>query len=752
VKAAAPRWCKQGALVLSAILCCASALCSELTFEQFKAQHAPSDGMLQARDGQALDAQRFDMQARRLAWVSLDEVSPAMVQALLAAEDKRFFAHGGVDWLAVSAALWQRVAQDKTPAAARGASTISMQVAAMLDPQLTRRSGPRSEAQKWQQIDAARQIEQRWSKTQILEAYLNTVSFRGELQGLRAASWGLFDKAPSGLDRQDSALLAALIRAPGAAATLVGRRACDILAQTNQRTASADAKTPCDARLLAERLRYGAQTPLVSAGLAPHAARRLVHQAQAQASSLDMHMQRAARDALQAQLVLLHYRGVEDGAVVVLDNRSGQVLAHVGSSGGLSQAPQVDAADAPRQAGSTLKPFLYALAMDRQLLTAASLLDDSPVALATDVGLYAPRNYDLHYVGPVSVRRALGSSFNVPAVRALTLTGVAPFHRLLGKLGISSLRPSPEHYGFSLALGAADVTLLSLTNAYRALANGGQMSALRWTTDAPPAPTQRVISAASAWMVSHILADNAAREHSFGFDSVLATPFWTAVKTGTSKDMRDNWCIGFSEHYTVGVWVGNASGAPMRNVSGVSGAAPAWAELMLALHKNLRSRPPPPPAGVVARELQFEQNIEAPRTEWFSSPMAPHATRHVVQLAQTAGRTRITTPQDGALVAWDPDIPTAVQGIVARHNGKAGDLRWSLNGQPLPAPTSAVASAIMLPLRPGHNVLTLWSPDGERVDAVRFSVRGMPVSTPDSEPDARATMPTQSAEQRKDAP
>jgi penicillin-binding protein 1C len=687
-------------------------------FSAFRARWQPSDALLLDRHGRPLASKRFDVQGRRLAWVTLADASPALLPALLAAEDQRFFQHAGVDWVALAGALWQ---QAGTAGPARGASSITMQVAALLDPALARPGGPRSPAQKWRQIDAAQALERHWTKPQIVEAYLNTVHFRGELQGLDAASRGLFGKAPSGLDQADSALLAALIRAPNAAPARVARRACAILARTR---GPAEA---CDAPGLALTLQQARLAPAAAATLAPHTAQHLLQPADTatpRRSSLDADLQRLAHEALAAQLAHLWSRGVQDAAAVVLHNRTGQVLAHVGSGGLYSRAAQVDAANASRQAGSTLKPLLYALAFDRQRLMPATLLDDSPIALPTDAGLYTPQNYDQRFVGPVSVRRALAGSLNIPAVRTLGLVGVADFHRLLLGLGLATLDANATVYGPSLALGAADVTLLALSNAYRTLANGGLHSPLRWQPD-DGAPPVRLLSAQAAWLVGDILADNTARATTFGFDSVLATPAWTAVKTGTSKDMRDNWCIGWSAHYTVGVWVGNAGGAPMRDVAGTSGAAPAWAQIMRGLHDGLTSAPPAPPPGLVRRAVQFDVGLEPGRSDWFTAALAPPAgAPHEVTLSPGGGRPRIIAPVDGMLLAWDPDIPPAMQALVARHAPGADGLRWWLDGQPLVDP----GPRAVLPLTPGRHRLQLRGADDGLLDEVRYEVRGGPGS------------------------
>lgn len=226
-----------------------------------------------------------------------------------------------------------------------------------------------------------------------------------------------------------------------------------------------------------------------------------------------------------------------------------------GSSGELSQASEVDGVTALRQAGSTLKPFLYQLALQGRWLTAASLLDDRPLDLNTNSGLYAPQNYDKDFKGPVSVRTALASSLNTPAVRTIDIVTPNRLRERLYALGLTSLNEAGDYYGYSLALGAADVRLLDLANAYRALATQGLASPPHWTLTEPAPKAQRLLDVQSSFIIGDILSDRTARARTFGLESALATPFWAAVKTGTSKDMRDNWTMGYSRKYTVGVWV-----------------------------------------------------------------------------------------------------------------------------------------------------------------------------------------------------
>ncbi|HJV68290.1 penicillin-binding protein 1C, partial [Ideonella sp.] len=493
-------------------------------FEQVRAAYRPSDSVLVDRHGEPLHTLRTDANVRRLEWVPLAEVSPALRTALLLSEDKRFYEHSGVDWSAVGAAAFGNLWNTRT----RGASTLTMQLAGLLDPAHAGSAGGRSVGAKLSQAGGAWQLERQWRKDQILEAYLNLVPFRGELVGIGAMSATLFAKHPSGLDAQEAALAAALLRAPNALAPTVARRACGILQEQHLGCEGLDGLTAYSlARKSTARLDADAQ-------IAPHLAQRLLpgDPRPRVASTLDARLQRFTRDTLRQHLAELQGRQVEDGAVLVLDNASGEVLAWIGSSGrGLSHAAEVDGVSARRQAGSTLKPFLYELAIEQRWLTAASLLDDSPLGLETVGGLYIPQNYDHGFKGAVSVRTALASSLNVPAVRTLVTVTPEAFHERLQALGFS-LRASGGTYGYSLALGSAEVTLAGLTNAYRALANAGRTGPLRVKPDEARGASRAVMDPAASFIVADMLADREARALTFGLDNALATRHWAAVKTG----------------------------------------------------------------------------------------------------------------------------------------------------------------------------------------------------------------------------
>jgi penicillin-binding protein 1C len=708
-------------IVLSLVLATAPLQAAFPDFREIKAGWRSSELRILDRRGSLLQEIRVDPRQRRTGWTPLSQVSPAFIAALLRAEDRRFFEHAGVDWLAAGKAALTNWLADQP----RGASTLSMQLAALLDEQYRAKGGRRDVAEKWDQMRAARELEKTWTKAEILEAYLNLAGFRGELTGIDAAARGLFDKRPAGLGDAESLILAALIRSPNAKPADVARRVCALAADL-------PSGPGCESlRTLTLNTLSGRYPIVPAASLAPHLARRLIQDNAAPTlfppftkggslmpplpnggsitTTLDADLQRFVLATLKEQLAHLAPRNVQDAAALVVDNAGGEVLAYASLSAAESASPHSDGVQAPRQAGSTLKPFLYGLALENRLLTAASPLEDSPLSIATGAGEYAPRNYDHTHRGLVSLRTALAGSLNIPAVRTLQLTGLEPFAARLARFGFQGLTEAADFYGYALALGSLDVRLEELVNAYRALANGGLFEPPRFTPNDPKSPGRRVQSRETAFLIADILSDRQARSVTFGLENPLATRFWTAVKTGTSKDMRDNWCVGFSSRYTVGVWVGNFSGGAMHDVSGISGAAPAWAAIMARLHADTPSRAPKPPKGLMGKLVQPPG--EAARTEWFLPGSEPATTTW----SAASPPAEIVQPGDGAILALDPDIPPDRQRLVFQARNAPAQSRWLLDDTHLDSPD--------WPLARGKHLLILMDRDGLERDRVRFEVR-----------------------------
>ncbi len=661
----------------------------------------PSESWLYDRNAVLLDSQRVNFRTRRLAWVPLKDMAPSLIETVIASEDRRFREHGGIDWLAIAAAAKARFSGERS----RGASTVSMQVAAFIAPQLAT-PGARTWFDKLRQMRAAKALESRWSKDEIVEAYLNLAGFRGESQGIGAATLTLFGKAPAALTADEARLVVALLPDPSASAGEIAARACH------------GHLADCGRFRDMANVMLGNQRQLaLDPNLAPHLSVKLLSEpGQRVSTTLDRNIQAMSTVALRRQLLGLGADRARDGAIIVVDNATGDVLAYVGGVGGGSTAAAVDGADAYRQAGSTLKPFLYALVMERGYLTPASILDDSPVQLDTASGLYVPQNYDHVFKGPVSVRTALAGSLNVPAVRALVIGGTEAFRDRLWDTGYRGLTEDGQYYGFSLALGSAEVTLLEQAAAYRSFALGGRWSPLRIRSTDPHVAPRRVLSEQVSWLAGSILSDPQARAGTFGLDSALKLPFWAAVKTGTSKAMRDNWCVGWSDRYTVAVWIGNLEGDSMKAVSGTSGAAPVWRDVMMALHADSPGRPPPIPSGIESRPVRFAGNIESPRQEFFLK-----GTAQSVQIAAPAAarRPRISSPVSGSVYALDPDIPINRQRLGFAVTGEVTGHRLRLDRRDL----GDAATAPMILAGPGQHQLALIDPSGHVVDQSLFTVR-----------------------------
>ncbi|HET9040841.1 MAG TPA: penicillin-binding protein 1C [Gemmatimonadales bacterium] len=568
-------------------------------------------------------------------WVPLADMDPDLLAAFLVVEDRRFYRHAGVDPRALARAA---LADLRARRIVAGGSTITMQLARLLLPT------PRTWRGKVSQALWALRIERRLSKQAILEQYLNRVPLGQGAVGVEAAAVLYFGAHAAELSLGQAALLAGLARAPSGDNPLVApRRARARRAVALDRLVANGFATPSTA----ERAR--AEPVLARASgafLAPHFTTLVAEwQDRAEAgmpaagavrTSLDLPLQLQLEAEVRHTVETLADRGASQAAAVVVDNASGEILAWVGSPDFWADtAGQVDMVMSPRQPGSALKPFLYALAFDRGY-TPASILPDIARVYQTSTGPYRPRNYDRRFHGPVRAREALASSYNLPAVHLADRLGVGSLLHVLREAGFTSLGRSAEYYGLGLALGNGDVTLLELANGYRALGNAGVWRPWRWRAAAPgelPEPGHRIASARSAALVLDILDDPVARIPGFGVETPLDFPFPVAAKTGTSRHFTDNWAVAVTGGFTVAVWVGNFSGRPMDGVSGVSGAGPLLHRAVLAT--AARHAPgvlaAPEGAGAVAVRICRLSGLRATArcpsaVEWFAPGTAPAAT------------------------------------------------------------------------------------------------------------------------------
>ncbi len=596
---------------------------------------------------QVIQKVRVDHKKRRQVWLPLNSFSQEIRQAVIQVEDKRFYDHWGVDFLALARAIKVTL----TTRRIQGASTLSMQTADLIDRKVLLEHEPivkGSVFAKIRQIVRGFSLDLKWSKQEILEAYLNLVHLKGETQGVHSVSQLYLAKSPRFLNTAESYLLAALIKAPNRNAESLVKRACRLAKRQNKDT---DCKK-MDAPLA--RLFSGTKKNNESQNIAPHLARRLF-QAQQSSQPVQTHinkdLQQKVYAILQKNLSYLQNRNVHDAAAVVIENKTGNLLAYVGAIKKYSDASKVDGADAPRQAGSTLKPFLYGRAIEKKILTPASLIEDNPTVLKWSGGLYRPKNYDSKFHGTVSVRQALASSLNVPAVKVVRMLKLPETYATVKALNFQDM-DNPDTYGASLALGAAEVRLLELANVYRALANDGLMTPviLSHTPKIQRGIRRRLMSPETAFLLKSILSDPNARQIGFGWNSALETGVWTAVKTGTSKALRDNWCVGFSSEYTVAVWAGNFDSTSMRGVSGVTGAAPSWNEIVTYLHHNRKSTPPTPPENIVRAEITH-RNGGGLKSEYFLPGTEP---KNGVIKKGKASTISFTFPVSGSTLTLNP--------------------------------------------------------------------------------------------------
>ena len=585
------------------------------------------------RDGIPLRMTRGADGAREQ-WVPYAALDPDLINAFVAVEDQRFWQHHGVDPRAVARAATGNL---RAHHVVSGSSTITMQLARLLT------DAPRRWSGKLTQVAWALRLEAHLSKQQILEQYLNRVELGQGTIGVGAASALYFDASASELSVGQAATLAGIAHAPSRANPYVSAaraRARRTYAVRRMRALGYATREDV-ARASEEPVRaVAARSPT----LAPHFTTRVlgwmatgtVHPIAGSVvrTTLSADLQGAVESEVRHTVTMLRDRAVEHAAAVVLDNRTGAVLAWVGSPDFWSaNEGQTDMVVSARQPGSSLKPFLYARALDRGY-TAASILPDLPTSFATPTGAYAPRNYDRRFRGPVRAREALASSYNVPAVSIVARLGTGQLLHTLRLAGFNSLDRDAEYYGFGLALGDGDVTLIELANGYRALANGGEWRDWRWR-DTPratrgDAESRRVVSPIAAAIVLDMLSDADARIPAFGLETPFDFPFPVAVKTGTSRHFTDNWAVATTAGFTVAVWAGNFSGRPMQGVSGVTGAGPLLHRVVMETAKRF---PPgalvtPAEAGAVAVPVcrlsgQRATPACAQLTEWFAPGTAP---------------------------------------------------------------------------------------------------------------------------------
>ena len=672
-------------------------------------QPAAQSRELTDRHGVTLREVRVDDRFARE--IGFAEIPPQLRHAMLAAEDKRFFQHHGVDLLATGRALWGNVTHRRITS---GASTITQQLVKISDPR------PRTVRTKLIEAARALRLEQLWTKEEIFAAYFNRIDFGNLNVGIAAAANYYFGKPLTDLSDAEAAFLAGLPKNPKRLnphrATRAAKRRQEVVLARMERAGWLDAAQAGRARAEALQLRPPQRlfraphfVDLVLQGLAPNTSGTVK-------TTLDLDVNRFVESAVQDQLARLRAKNVRDAAAVVIDNASGDVLALVGSQNYFAPGTgQVNGAWARRSAGSTLKPFTYLLALERGA-TPATIVADVPVTFPTPTGIFRPDNYSHRCYGPLRYRIALANSLNIPAVRVLaSIGGAATLQQRLQAWGLTTLEKTPEHYGLGLTIGNAETRLLELANAYATLARMGEWRPYRLSASDPAITTpdsdgqNPAETALAAWLIADMLSDNAARAVSFGMNSALRFDFPVACKTGTSSDFRDNWAVGYTPEFTVAVWAGNFDGSPMREVSGVSGAAPIMHAVLAHLHAQFGTSWFPQPPEIIEREvhpvsgkLLAATRADAVRerfvtgripaveeaadyepdgrlvlgpeyAEWSRSAQNGMTTRTAVVTQDTP--LRLESPLPGTTFLVDPDLPSSER-VPLRATGP-GEIQWT---------------------------------------------------------------------------
>ena len=649
--------------------------------------------------------------------VHRDCVPERVVAATIAVEDHRFDDHRGVDLPSVARAIVQNLSAGHRVS---GASTLAMQVARMQNP------GPRTYGRKVVEAMTALVLTEQWGHDAVLSRYLQLAPYGNNVYGIRYAARRYFGKPVDDLSWAETALLSGLPRAPGTMnpytpgglerATKRARHILGLLRDTGQITEVDHARALeelSDLHFPRKPIRPQSTLHPVLAFDGLKAEDPVVR------TTLDLELQGDVQWALHRAVGRWSGSGAQQAAAVVVDRKTLAVRASVGSVGWNTddEAGAIDFANTARYPGSTLKPFLYATALDREIIGPETILDD------LQRGPEGIGNADRRFLGPLLPRQALANSRNVPAVHIVSAIGVSDVYDIWSDLGLHDGGVPASHYGVGLAIGGMPLTLTELVTAYAALANDGVLRPLRKTEDQPLAEGRRIFSAEHSRLVSAWLADPMARMPSFPRAGYTEYPFAVSVKTGTSPDYRDSWAVGYSDEWIVGVWMGHADWRPMKGVSGYRGSARVLNEVLLHLHRSDRHglsdhRPLGPEAWTAEAICPLSGQLATPRcdgvlTEWFPPDAPLHdCTAHVrvdgrvvvdlapryaawmkkvglpaapsANLGEAQVQLEVLSPRDGMRVIRDPEVPLdqATLRLSAAVEPPVEQVVWFVDGAP----------------------------------------------------------------------
>jgi len=695
----------------------------------------------------------------------LSEIPPGALKIFIRAEDRRFYFHFGVDIFSLAGSLARNLQAHRIVS---GASTITMQLARLVKPH------PAGFAGKIQEAWDALRLEAKLSKKEILELWLNGIPFGSNIEGLPAMTRARFGRSVTQIDDNRAALLAAVPRRPGlydpalnpgaavSAALLLSERCGLGLKEGELREAAKEAagtgSGPADPR-----------APF----LAPHFTERVAamlsgNRAQTKEvrSTLDLGLQRYAEEQLTVELSLLSRHRVSNGAILAIDNETGAVRVYAGSASWFDEktSGKIDGIRFRAQPGSCLKPFLYAMALDKGF-SPADILPDLPTVFGSSEA-YIPSNFNNRFNGPVRLRIALASSLNIPAVYLLERLGVSTFENYLSSLGFDSIRETMGTHGTGLALGNAEVSLEEMVRAFSSFPRGGSPAVLTWFEGEKPLPSKPLMSPYAAWMITDILSDKASRFVGFGPAPALATPFASMFKTGTANQFQHIWALGATKRFTVGVWMGNFSGETVIGSTGSSIPARIASRLLAAMEQqavpeqqkadnagtggakmispaNLAG--PPPPGTVEVRICALSGMAAGPYCtgvvrEWVRSDRVPPpctwhtaaglfyppeyrswlAERFRAGSVRQEGSGRIRIPVSGSVYYLDHSLPPDAQALRIETNGFGPDALVYADG--VLSGSLNYAGVYALPLSRGAHTVTVTDQQGAAA-SVEFEVR-----------------------------
>lgn len=606
-------------------------------------------------------------------------VSQDIKKIFISIEDKRFFTHNGVDWIARARALLSNFINLEIIS---GASTITEQVVRIINPR------PRNYISKLYETIDAYKLEKKYSKEEILHFYLNQVPYSSNKRGVVDAAKYYFNRSVNTLSIREKIALAVLIRAPSRLNPHKNLVNLEKIVDNEIKTlCRKDVLTRLECNV-ANSSTLEVDKPGYDSFLALRNYLNDITNQMVVETTIDLDLQKYAERILNKKVQDLSDRDVNNGAILIVNHKTGDIISYVvaGQNKLTKDGSYIDVIREPRQPGSTLKPFLYAKYFDVGN-THVGLVADSPIDEKVNLGIHSYNNYSNRFYGLVSYREALANSLNTPAVRTIDKLGVGTFYNFLNELNISSLKNTPDYYGNGLALGNAEISLFELVQAYTIFPNEGRLKNISILKNYVN-KDKSIIKKSTAFLLSDILSDPAARELEFGLSSKLEFTSQTAIKTGTSTDFRDAWAIGYDSNYIVGIWMGNTSYKPMREVNGSLGPASLLKPILNRL--NLFERPSrfKMPRNFISKNVCLDKDNIYLRCDGDGKKQITEIGLKENFITNKLESKKVNDyeikfPKDNLIFALDPRVPISDQQInfeLSKFDSSL-DVKWFLDGK-----------------------------------------------------------------------